>query len=76
MALIGDGMRFAIIKNADRTASQVQPYMPANYEASSLHDGTVIISGHDNAGWTLDGYVIPRLASGMIIAVELQEVRQ
>ncbi len=26
----------------------------------------VLIEGEDNSGWTLDGYVIPRLASGLI----------
>jgi hypothetical protein len=30
-----------------------------------------LIEGEDNAGWTLDGYVIPRLASGLIFAKEV-----
>jgi hypothetical protein len=34
-------------------------------------DGCVIVGGHDNAGWTLDGYVLPRLASGMYGAREI-----
>lgn len=36
-------------------------------------DGTVVIVGEDNAGWTLDGYVNPRLGSGMIWAKEITE---
>jgi hypothetical protein len=31
----------------------------------------VVVSGADMAGWTLDGYVIPRLASGLIWAEEV-----
>lgn len=34
-------------------------------------DGCVIVGGHDNAGWTLDGYVLPRLASGCYGAREI-----
>lgn len=30
-----------------------------------------VIEGRDNAGWTLDGYVIPRLASGLHFANEV-----
>jgi hypothetical protein len=30
-----------------------------------------VIEGKDNAGWTLDGYVIPRLASGLYFAEEI-----
>lgn len=31
----------------------------------------VIIKGKDVAGWTLDGYVLPRLASGLYFGEEL-----
>lgn len=31
----------------------------------------VVIGGQDAAGWTLDGYVIPRLASGLMRAEEI-----
>jgi hypothetical protein len=30
-----------------------------------------LIEGHDDYGWTLDGYVIPRLASGLHWAKEI-----
>lgn len=49
--------------------STVQTYLPDNY--SAIQDGDVItIKGEDRAGWTLDGYVIPRLASGLYFATE------
>jgi hypothetical protein len=50
----------------------VQDYLPSNYNAHDL-DGAIIISGYDSHGWTLDGYVIPRLSSGLIPARELLE---
>jgi len=31
----------------------------------------IIIGGYDSAGWTLDGYVIPRLASGLYACEEI-----
>ena len=54
----------------------VKQYLPANYDAEirpTVYDEEEVITifGHDNAGWTLDGYVIPRLASGMIFATEV-----
>ena len=33
--------------------------------------GWLLVSGEDYAGWTLDGYVIPRLESGMIFPREV-----
>ena len=53
---------------------RVRAYMPSNYEAflSTANNLTfkVVISGEDSAGWTLDGYVLPRLASGNMYATE------
>ncbi|MGH3401039.1 MAG: hypothetical protein ACRDRJ_00725 [Streptosporangiaceae bacterium] len=61
-----------------RKLSEVEAYLPANYTATSVFKvggpdaGHVIeILGYDSAGWTLDGYVIPRLASGLITAHEV-----
>ena len=51
---------------------QVQDYLPFNYNVHNL-GGAIIISGFDSHGWTLDGYVIPRLSSGLIPARELLE---
>lgn len=50
----------------------VRAYLPANYRAVRVAGapGQVLIIGQDHAGWTLDGYVIPRLASGLHFARE------
>lgn len=51
------------------SVGEVSAYMPRNYRAA--WDGEhVRIIGRDVAGWTLDEYVIPRLASGLIFARE------
>jgi len=54
----------------------VQQYLPANFTAcessGTIHGDCIEISGYDRAGWTLDGYVIPRLASGLIVAKEVK----
>ena len=66
-------MRRAIIDDATRVGwgsdpiKVVQEYLPRGYEAR-LEGSAIIIEGEDNAGWTMEGYVIPRLASGMIYA--------
>ncbi len=64
----------------------VAAYLPGNYRiirALSRDDphlrnlyvpersSSVLIGGHDVAGWTLDGYVIPRLRSGLRFATEV-----
>ena len=49
----------------------VRAYLPSNYHAYE-HDGAVRIVGRDNHGWTLDGYVIPRLGSGLIAVKEIR----
>lgn len=53
---------------------RVNNYMPNNYSAEIVMGNRILITGTDVAGWTLDGYVIPRLASGLIFAEELREV--
>ena len=54
----------------------VQRYLPSNYSAVEYvgPDGeeTIQIRGRDNAGWTMDGYVIPRLASANVYAREVK----
>jgi len=56
-------------------AAKVDRYLPANYEVvGTTAGGEVVIEGHDNAGWTLDGYVIPRLLSGNYGCVEVEAV--
>ena len=65
-----ENAREAIVLNKEATVAEVQAYMPSNYEAFELGH-LIYITGHDYAGWTLDGYVIPRLSSGLIAAREL-----
>ena len=73
--------RYAIVRNA-RTEREVRAYLPDNYEviyeepasgprASGGSRLTVVIAGRDVAGWTLDHYVLPRLASGLLIGEEI-----
>jgi hypothetical protein len=71
--------RYALITTtSDR--DNVAAYLPGNYEViwSGPHPeesdrgwGAVVIQGEDNAGWTLDDYVLPRLASGMLHGREI-----
>lgn len=61
--------RYALIA-LDSSASEVlSRYLPGNYKLAAFtqDDGreVALISGEDHAGWTLDGYVLPRLASGL-----------
>ena len=56
-----------------RTVERVDRYLPANYrtvERFTDEGNRVLIVGRDLAGWTLEGYVIPRLASGLLFAEE------
>lgn len=66
-------LRAAIVRtDSIRTVAQ---YLPGNYSAVATgvdKDGPwVRVEGKDNAGWTLDDYVIPRLASGLLYAREV-----
>lgn len=56
------------------TAEQVARYLPSNYQVTGKDsEGHILIQGEDYAGWTLDGYIIPRLGSGIIVARETTE---
>lgn len=59
-------------------AASIKAYLPGNYEIVTERvvwdspDGYgVVIAGVDECGWTLDDYVIPRLASGLYFAKEV-----
>lgn len=69
-------VRFAIVTGA-RNEKEVAAYLPHNYvlmqQTWDNDKPAFIISGIDDAGWTLDDYVIPRLASGMIACRELHD---
>ena len=57
----------AIIRGMAYDVDVIRRYLPSNYFAFTFaHD--VIIVGIDEGGWTLEDYVIPRLASGLIWA--------
>lgn len=74
----GPEARFAVISGA-RTVKEALAYLPAHYglmESYEVDHGdrrklVVIIGGLDKAGWTLDGYIIPRLASGLMGCSEI-----
>jgi hypothetical protein len=46
------------------------PVHPGGQKIESSRWATVI-EGRDNAGWTLDDYVLPRLASGLYFGKEI-----
>lgn len=56
-------IRYAVVYSPPE---QVKPYMPHNYRTVvGLGADATLIAGQDVEGWTLDGYVLPRLASGL-----------
>ncbi len=62
------------LRNIEEFLDRVRAYMPDNYKVSyNSLTKQFMITGHDVAGWTLDGYVIPRLASGLVFAEEITE---
>ena len=69
-------VRRAEIRGLNITAKEVTAYLPSNYRVESENrvDGIVIISGEDSRGWTLQDYVLPRLASGNLFGRELDEI--
>lgn len=69
--------RYAIVRNASGR-DEATAYLPDNYkiihEERPIAEGyrpEFVIQGEDKAGWTLDGYVIPRYASGLIHVEEI-----
>jgi hypothetical protein len=68
------------IEVASTLLGRTLAYLPGNYEAGLVRDWNdptgdgylVKVVGIDNAGWTLDGYVVPRLASGNIFLTEVK----
>jgi hypothetical protein len=68
-------LRRAVIdrsKSGSPSEYQANAYLPFNYIVTGVDDRYVHIAGHDDAGWTLDDYVIPRLASGLYSAREIK----
>lgn len=71
-------MRYAIVSNASGR-DEAAAYLPDNYrivhEIPAIAEGyrpEFVIAGEDAAGWTLDDYVIPRYASGLIQCREIE----
>jgi len=58
------------IDNMSR-ADQIASYLPSNYRIVATCETAVLVAGKDDHGWTAEGYVIPRLASGLIRAEEI-----
>lgn len=54
----------------------IAKYLPGNYEVvdANVPEDRVLVVGRDHAGWTLDDYVLPRLASGLIFGEEIAPV--
>ena len=57
------------------TVEGVEAYLPSNFKVISHTPksgddmgGTCLVAGRDDHGWTAEGYVIPRLASGLYAA--------
>lgn len=48
----------------------VAAYLPSRYKVVEVAGGKTYIEGEDFHGWTLEDYVIPRLASGMLFCEE------
>jgi hypothetical protein len=69
-------LRKATIAATERvTLDRIARYLPSNY--SARQDGEVIvIEGTDVAGWTMLGYVLPRLASGGYWAHEVVDASE
>lgn len=53
------------------SARGIAALLPGNYRI--VHEGveTVEIEGEDRMGWTLEDYVLPRLASGLYFGHEI-----
>lgn len=69
-------MRYAKIIKRPRladNAEQIARYLPDNYKIRGETDEFFVIEGEDNAGWTMDAYVLPRLASGLVWGQEIDE---
>lgn len=63
-------IRRALLQHDASDARTIADYLPQGYRLEETREG-LVIAGHDFMGWTLDGYVIPRLASGLWAAGEI-----
>lgn len=63
--------RYALVTGRDLTAEKVAAYLPGNYRVEGDTSLGIVVGGRDDHGWTLHGYVLPRLGSGLMMAVEI-----
>jgi hypothetical protein len=63
--------RYALVTGLHADAETVGKYLPSNYRVLGTTPHGVVIQGTDEAGWTFDAYVAPRLGSGLMRAVEV-----
>lgn len=65
-------VRVAIVRSG-KAQREVAQYLPDNYSVigRTLDNECTIVAGRDNAGWTLDQYVIPRLGSALLHCEEI-----
>lgn len=67
--------RYATIPHgASGSREGIRNYLPANYAVLGGGEDTTVIGGYDQHGWTLDDYVLPRLASGLYFGAELTDL--
>jgi hypothetical protein len=64
--------RGAVVRGLNINATTVAAYLPSNYRVVASDDESVTIEGEDVAGWTLNDYVLPRLASGLMFGTEVE----
>jgi hypothetical protein len=74
--------RFAVVtgraarRTIEEVERQIEAYLPDGFVVGLVTETEpghfrVEINGFDHAGWTLDGYVLPRLASGLWFGAEV-----
>jgi hypothetical protein len=63
--------RYALVTGLNATPEVVGRYLPRNYKVLGATSHGVVIRGTDEAGWTFEDYVAPRLGSGLMRAVEV-----
>jgi hypothetical protein len=70
--------RTALVVGKGITAERVTNYLPSNYtvvdaDVTGADGDSVIIGGHDVAGWTIEAYIAPRLGTGGMYVVEADD---
>ncbi|GEM_PF-2965460 len=69
--------RWAVVRGVD-TRKRIEAYLPERYKIAAFvaAEQVALISGRDVAGWTLDEYVLPRLASGLMYGTEVTNLKE